>query len=429
MLPKLQQAVLRRIESNWQSEIEFLGDLVAERSTLGFEAGAQERIARELRGFGLEPDLCQIDLADISRHRGFSKPEWKYDARPNLTATVGGAGNGGRSLTFNGHVDVVPATPEHHWRHDPWSATIENGRMYGRGAADMKSGIAAMIYAVRAMGEAGVTLQGDLVIDTVIEEECTGNGTLAALTRRSAGDGAIIPEPFNQTLMAAQVGVLWCRIVVRGKGAHVLGAERAVNAVQKAQILIDAIRDLEREANGRPRPEEFRELEHPLNYNIGVVQAGDWPSSVPSECTLEVSLSAFPGEDLDAVAEGFRKKLLEAAGRDEWLVTNPPDIDFFAFRAEGCTLDAESPLFTTLDRAHDLVVGGKPKRYISTATTDVRFFSLYHDTPATCYGPIGGNLHAPDEWVDLQSVKETTAVLALAAMEWCGVAGVDRPLP
>ena len=141
---------------------------------------------------------------------------------------------------LNGHVDVVSSEPVSQWSHDPWGAEIENDRLYGRGACDMKSGVNAMLWAVRAIQTAGVRLRGDVILQSVIEEECTGNGTLACLARGFVADGCLIAEPFYDRALVAQLGVLWCRIKVRGVAAHVQGASRAVNAIEKTYVLIQA---------------------------------------------------------------------------------------------------------------------------------------------------------------------------------------------
>ena len=151
------------------------------------------------------------------------------------------------------------------------------------------------------------------------------------------------------------------------------------------------------------------------------MRGGDWASSVPEECTFEVRLSAYPGEDLEDVRERFKYHLLEAAGNDPRLSENPPEIGFYAFRAEGCTIDREEPIFASLQRCHRSVAEEDMEFLSFTGTTDVRFFNLHRGTPATCYGPVGAKLHAPDEWVDLESVKDVTGVLALSTMDWCGV--------
>jgi len=417
----LERRVSERIERNWEEETRFLQGLIRRPSTLGNEARVQRFIADELSSMGLEADVWQIDHAEISRMKGYSPVEWSYEGRPNVATTWRGSG-GGRSLIFNGHVDVVPATPEHHWTYDPWGAEIVDGRMYGRGAADMKSGIAAMVYAVRALREEGANLEGDVTLETVIEEECTGNGALAARVRGYGAEAAIIPEPLNQAALVAQVGVMWARVTVRGRGAHAERASGAVNAIHKAYLMIQAIQELESAVNAEERPEHFAEVEHPLNYNVGVIRGGDWASSVPEECTIEVRISAYPGEDLGEVQDRFKSHLLKAARADPWLSEHPPQISFYAFLAEGCTVDQEAQIFVPLRERHRSVMGSELDLLAFTATTDARFFNLYHNIPATCYGPIGASLHAPDEWVDLESVKNVTKVLALTTMDWCGVA-------
>jgi acetylornithine deacetylase len=138
---------------------------------------------------------------------------------------------------------------------------------------------------------------------------------------------------------------------------------------------------------------------------------------------FEVRISCYPGEDLEEVGSRYREYLLEAAKRDPWLSENPPEVGFYAFRAEGCVVDRGEPIAQTLLRSHREATGEELGFFSFTGTTDARFFNLYHGTPATCYGPVGANLHAPDEWVDLESVREVTKVLALAAMDWCGVVG------
>ncbi len=417
----LEQRVLDRIEQSRDEETRFLQGMVRRPSTLGKEALVQKFIEKELSDMGLGVDMWQIDHAGISGQPGYSPVEWSYEGRPNVAATWKGSG-GGRSLILNGHIDVVPATPEHHWTHDPWGGEVVDGRMYGRGAADMKSGVAAMIYAVRALKEEGVELKGDVTLETVIEEECTGNGTLAARVRGYGADAAIIPEPLNQSLLESQVGVMWARVTVRGRGAHAERASEAVNAISKAYPMIQAVQDLESIVNSEERPEQFKQFEHPLNYNIGVIRGGDWTSSVPEECIFEVRISAYPGEDLGEVQRRFKSHLLEAAKADPWLSENPPEIGFYAFLAEGCTVSRGEPVFDALKGRHREIMGSEPEFGSFTGTTDIRFFNLYHGIPATCYGPVGANLHAPDEWVDLKSVENVTKVLAVTIMDWCGSA-------
>ncbi len=415
--------VLEAVDANWQREVEFLRGLVTRRSTLGDEAAVQRFIAAELAELGLDVDVWEIDPARIARLPGYGPVEWSFAGRPNVGARRLAAGDGGRSLVFQGHIDVVPASPEHRWTRDPWAAEVADGRMWGRGAADMKAGVAAMVFAARALRDAGVGLRGDLSLVTVIEEECTGNGALSALDRGYTGDAAVIPEPFGHRALEAQVGVMWARVTVHGQGAHAERATEAQNAIVAAARVIDAVVEIEAAANrDELRHPQFAGVPHPLNYNVGIVRGGDWASSVPEECVLEVRIAAYPGEHLPDVQQRFRDALVDAVRDDPWLAEHPPEVTFYAFQADGFILPADAPIMQTLAATHRELLGDELEHLSFTATTDARLFNLYYDVPTTCYGPLGGNLHAPDEWVDLESVRQVTKVLAATAMDWCGVA-------
>jgi acetylornithine deacetylase len=295
--------------------------------------------------------------------------------------------------------------------------------MYGRGAADMKSGVAAMIYALKAVHEAEVKLRGDVLIESVIDEECTGNGTLSCLAQGFRADAAVIPEPTHLSLVTAHPGVLWCRIRVRGLGAHAAWASTAVNAAEKVFVLIQALRELEAEWN-RPqrRHPAFANRDHPLNFNVGTFHAGDWPSSTPELATVEVRLSYFPGENVEAVKRRIRECVMDASEKDEWLREHPPEISFFGFHAEPAVYDTGSEIARVVAANNECVTGRSTQARPFTATIDNRFFQLYFDIPTACYGPIGERLHAPDEWVDLESVRVCTQSLAGVLIDWCGLA-------
>ncbi|MBO0706216.1 MAG: ArgE/DapE family deacylase, partial [Candidatus Dormibacteraeota bacterium] len=351
-------AVHAAVDRLADDEVTFLRALVAEPSVRGHTNGCQRLIAERLGTLGLDVDEVPIDVAALRDLPGFSPPTWSYEGQHNVAARLPAAGAGGRSLILNGHVDVVPTTPEDHWTHGPWAGEVEDGRLYGRGAADMKGGIAAMIFALAAIREARAGLAGDVEVHTVIDEECSGNGTLAVLASGRRADGAIIPEPMNLRLCTAHPGVLWARIRVRGMGAHAERASSAVNAIEKMQVMIAAVRLLEAEVNRLDRRHPaFAELEHPLNYNIGTLHAGDWPSSVPEECEMEVRFSYNPGERVGDVQERIAGGLLDAARSDEWLAEFPPEITWFGFQAEPAVYDTEDELSRTLEANHLATVG------------------------------------------------------------------------
>lgn len=408
------------VDAGWTAEVDLLRALVAQRSVLGATNGAMEVAEPLLRELGMEVERVAIDVERLRDRPGYSPPDWSYAGLYNLVGRLRGSG-GGRSLVLNGHLDVVPSTPDEHWTHAPWGGEIEGGLMYGRGAADMKSGVAAMLAALRAARSAGVRLRGDVTVQLVIDEECSGNGTLACLEAGATGDAALVPEPFGLTMVTAHPGVLWARVTVRGRAAHAAYASGAVNSAEKMYVVLAALRELEREANepGGRHP-AFAGVDHPLNFNFGKLHAGDWTSSVPEVCELEVRFACYPGESLAGAQRRFADRVAEAAASDDWLQETPPEVRFFGFRAEGAVYDTHSDIARVVAANHQRVVGRPVERRPSTATIDNRFFDLHHGIPSVCYGPLGGQLHAPDEWVDLESVRLCTRVIAGTVADWCG---------
>lgn len=418
----IKQKVLDEVEQAWPQQVEHLQALVRQPSTLGNEAGVQRLMQGAFREMGLEVHTFEPDMGALSRRPGFSPPEWSYRGRPNVVGVWHTEATGGRSLVLNGHVDVVSPEPVSQWSYNPWGAEIVGDRLYGRGACDMKSGVNAMVYAVQAIQAAGVQLKGDIILQSVIEEECTGNGALSCLDRGFTGDGCLIPEPFYAQALVAQVGVLWCRVKVRGTAAHVKGANLATNAVEKTYVLIQAMRELEAQLNSQKHP-AFQDVEWPINFNPGVIRSGDWPSTVPAECELEFRTGFYPDTSPEEAKAMVREHLLEAATRDPWLRENLPEITFYGFHAEGTAVDFDdSPVIQTLNAAHQEVTGKALAPLASTATTDSRYFPLYYDIPATCYGARGARMHGIDEYVELPTVLETTKVIATFILDWCGIA-------
>ncbi|MDM5281914.1 ArgE/DapE family deacylase [Peribacillus frigoritolerans] len=415
--------VFDQIDKSWEEEIGFLQKLCQFPSTLGNESPIQHFIADFLeKELNLSVSKVIPDPEKLSSHPGYSEPEWTYDERPVVIGEYRAEGDKkGKSVIFQGHIDVVSPEPVSFWEHDPWGAEIVGNKMYGRGTADMKSGVAAMIFALKAVRDAGIKLSSNVIIKTVTEEECTGNGALAAIEEGFKADAALIPEPvLGQKGLIAQVGVIWVRVKVKGLGAHTEKADKAVNSIIESYKMINALLDYEKTLNSQKRHKDFAEHHHPYNINIGKIYSGDWPSTVPSECTIEARVGFPPGVNPQDVKDDIKSYLLAAAEKDEWLSENPPEITFYGFHAEGFSIDPNQELFDVLNLAH-MAVEEKPLEVGSfTATTDARFYNLYYDISATCYGPTGEGLHAPNEWVDLDSVKRVTKTYAAFLLKWCG---------
>jgi acetylornithine deacetylase len=390
-------------------------------SILGNEAGVQEVVADYIRGSGVEPDIWDIPNELLER-RGAGNSGVPFAGRPNVAATYPGAG-GGRSLILNGHVDVVSPEPLANWQHDPWGAEIIGRRMYGRGAYDMKCGAAINIFLARLIRELGIELDGDLIVQSVIEEECTGNGALSACFRddsRYRADAVIVTESTNRTYTAAHVGVIWFRVDVIGEAVHAAVAWKGVNGIYRMIPIIQELQALDNRLNEQTHP-LFEGIEHPINLNIGAIRGGDWPSSVAGNCTIECRLSFYPGQTVEETRAAVLDAIDRATERDPWLVEHPPVVTWYGFQSEGSVIEADEPIVQLLKAQHATVYNEDLLPHSGTGTNDMRNFSVYSGMPALCYGCNGFGAHEANEWLDLDSLVPTAQVLAGTILEWCGV--------
>lgn len=391
----------RAVERGFDDAVGFLAELVRVPSLLGEEEPAQRLVEARLRELGFEVASVIPDPERLGERPDSGIPLMSYEGRRSLVGTIG---EGGRSLLFNGHVDVVSAEPLDRWTKEPFGAEIEDGRMYGRGSVDMKGGVAAMLLGVEAALSAG-PLPGKLVYQSVIEEECGGNGALAACLAGPLGDATLIAEPTDGGMDLVAVGVIWARITLEADSRHASNADRGSNPIEAAYPIIRALHALEAELNAEPEP-EVAGLEHPYLLNVGALHAGDWASMTPGRATLDVRL-------------GFPIRMDPAEAQERLAATvrtaDPAaQVEFRGFRARGYSFDLESPFVRLLGDCHEEVRGGRPRPDPSRATTDLRFF----EGQAVCYGPTGDNLHGVDEWVDLQSIADVATVLALLIRRW-----------
>lgn len=403
--------------------VDRLSALVAADSTLGREAAAQDLMAAQFSDLGLALDRFEIDLAAIRDLPGFSPPVIDdYAGRENIVGLHRPRAVAGRSLILNGHIDVVPTGPASLWTGGPFLPRLDGDRLYGRGAGDMKAGIVAYMLAFQALREIGYQPAAPVILQSVIEEECTGNGALACLARGYRADAAIIPEPFDQSLLIAQLGVMWLTVEILGKPAHVLDTSAGINAIEAVYALFDALRRVEAAWNAPDfRHACYQGHRHPVNFNLGRIQGGEWPSSVPCAASIDVRVGFYPGMSIAGVKQALEAAIDQAVAEEPGLRGARVKLRYRGFQAEGCAIDPQDPLLEGLRRAH-VQVSEKPLVDLAaTATTDARFFILYGDTPATCYGPTAGSIHGIDEWVSIPSMMEVAAVLALFMADWCGL--------
>ena len=422
--------ILNAVDRNFERQIEFIGELTREASTRGNEQSAQDAISKVLSGRGYKVDRWEIDVDDIAHLPGFSPVLGNYDDAINVVASHLSRTKKGRSLILNGHMDVVPVGPLDMWTHPPFEPVVDGDWLYGRGAGDMKAGLAANLFALDALRDLGLQPGGDVFFQSVVEEECTGNGALACLQRGYRADAVLVPEPFEEKLTTAQVGVLWFQVHLKGAPVHVAFAGTGANAIEAATPIVAALHEMEARWNAPAcRHREYRDHDHALNLNIGRISGGDWTSSVPAWCVFDVRMGLFPGQSIDLAKQEIEEVVAEAARANPFLRNSPPEIVYHGFHAEGYALsDDVSPTaeeaISALESAHRSVVGKDLERQPQTATTDARFFGLYADTPALVYGPTAEAIHGFNERVDLESVRRVTQTTALFIANWCGLEAV-----
>jgi acetylornithine deacetylase len=258
-------------------------------------------------------------------------------------------------------------------------------------------------------------IPGSLTFLSVIEEECTGNGTLAATRAGVVADAVILPEPTDLDMLLAGVGILWLDVVLDGKSAHAESADRAVNPVDLALKVVDALRGLEREMNAEIEP-SMEGVEHPYNINIGGVEGGDWHSSVPARATLRLRVGHPTPWSTDETMSRVRG-VIEAID-DPWLRDHPPTLRQAGFRAKGYALAANDPLAKRMSDAHQAAHGKPPAAVTMGSTTDARLYINDFDVPALCYGPVAHDIHGIDESVELSSIVAGARTLARFIADW-----------
>jgi len=410
------------VDRNFDEQIAMTEELVRFPSVRGAEQTAQDFMAGEMRRRGYAVDRWQFDVEDIQHLPGYSPVKGRYGNAINTVGALRAENPKGRSLIMNGHIDVVPVGPLDMWSRPPFEAYHEGDWLYGRGSGDMKAGLVGAVFALEGLKRAGFRPAADVFVQSVIEEECTGNGALACLARGYRADAALIPEPMGERLLRAQLGVMWFQVHVRGYPVHVAYAGTGSNAIEAAFPLMQALHELEERWNAaRGGQEHYKDHNHPINLNVGKIAGGDWASSVPAWCTFDVRVAVFPGQSLKQARQEVEDCIRGAAQKNSFLANSPPEVTFHGFQAEGFVLKNDDAPTAVLRKSHERVFGKALGEVASTGTTDARFFGLYADTPALVYGPSSESVHGFNERVSIESIRQTTQAMALFVAEWCGL--------
>jgi acetylornithine deacetylase len=413
MLTESERRVLSTCDALFEETLCLTESLVKAYSTLGKEQAALEVMEAWYREEGFQVERVPM-AASVLQDAGSDSSQ--DDSRYNVMGQLN-PGLGGPHLVFNGHLDVVPAEPESLWTRPPWEPWREDGWLYGRGAGDMKAGIAAMVMAVKAVRQAGIEIRHPLTLQTVIEEECSGHGALSCVKAGHAGDFVLIPEPFGASIVSGQVGVLWFRVSLDGVSTHVLDTSAGTNAIEAITTLFSALKGLEEEMNSLPRPALFQEIKSPFNLNIGRISGGDWASSVPAHATLEGRIGFPPDMAVDEIMSRVTETIQQAAKNLGEGISNL-QVDFHGFRSEGVAVDLDDPGIVLLGKCHHDLTGEPVKTQPLTCTTDLRAFLVHAGVSGTCYGPVAEHIHGVDERVDIESIRHVLKAYALFLCRW-----------
>ncbi len=393
--------------------------LVQENSTRGRESSAQAIIIEKCRQLGLKLDIWEIGGSELKSHPAYCCDRESFEGNPNVVAVLKGAGDG-KSIILNGHIDVVPVGAELSWTQDPFSGHIECGKLYGRGATDMKGGTAALLMAMESIIASGIKLKGDVIFQSVIEEESGGAGTLAAVLRGYHADGAIIPEPTNLKIFPKQQGSIWFRITIKGKAAHGGTRYEGVSAIEKSLIVIQRLQQLEKDRNARISDPLFEKIPIPIPINIGRISSGEWPSSVPDTAVIEGRMGVSPEETISQAQEEMEKCLQELNIQDEWFLGNPLQIEWFGGRWIPGSLDSNHPLMKELIKSFREIKGNAPIIEASPWGTDGGILSNVGDTPVVVFGPgITETAHDANEHIILEDMFIASEIIALTLLKWC----------
>ena len=389
------------------------------------EAALQEYLAGRLRRAGAEVELFEPTQADVEgRQVPFELP---FTGRPQLVARFAGTG-GGRSLLLNGHIDAVSAEPREQWTSDPLMAEVRDGNLYGRGSCDMKGGVASMVFAAEVLAEQGIELQGELIVNTITDEESSGAGGIACVRRGVRADAGIVPEPTGFDVWVACRGTVYPTIRVEGRPGHAEVAQPhwreggAVNAIEKAQVVIDALARLRED--WRERAEHRHPHLSPPTAIPTVMHAGEWSVTYPASCEIVAGICYLPVQ-ADELGFGTRVErevsewIAAAAAADPWLAAHPPTLEW-SIDVPPMEIDEREPIVAlvqgaTADVGAPGVLAGLDSWY------DGATYTLSAGTPSIAYGPRSiAWAHTIDEYVPVDDLVRCAQAIALSAMRFCG---------
>ncbi|NPV74865.1 MAG: ArgE/DapE family deacylase [Anaerolineae bacterium] len=417
---KDQTEILSAIDAAQDEIVAFLQKLISFQSVTGKEGEIQAFLADYLKQMGLEVDVFIPDVERLRGFPGFLEPDQSFEGRPNVVGVWKGKGQG-KSILLNGHVDTVPLEPISEWRNGPLSGAREGNLVFGRGASDMKAGVASMTMALAILKRYGVQLGGDVIIEYVVDEERTGLGTLACVERGYTADAGICCETSDMQIMPACIGRMWFTIKLKGKPTGISTRWEGVSAIEKAYKIVQAVDDLEKI--------RFADLHHPLYPDnrgalpcaVTMIQAGTFPSITPEDATLRGSFGLMPYEDPEDVKRQLIEQIEKVCLADPWLRNHLPEVTTDGgYVAAGAEIPVDHPIMKTMQKAYQDALNCDPQIGGRMGAADTRFLIRSGHTPTVIFGPgVTAQMHAMNEYVPVENLINATKVIALTILNWC----------
>ena len=430
--PSLTSAIVNAVDANTDRLVSLTRSLIQCRS---------DSQSRPNPDFDSEANRCQDIVAAWLEDLGFGVERWHESSRyPVVAACLTGSGDG-RSLAFNGHVDVVPGGDLRAWSHDPWAGEIAAGKLWGRGAADMKGGVACALMAAWALHETDLRLAGDLWMHIDADEEVVGQSLRELLQRMPPVDAALVAEPTDLAILPVEGGLVHLRIEIEGRESHAgnryrsvhaggLGATAGINAIEKGMRIAAALQDLERQwGNLRQHPllpPGFNSIMPgmiaggPGGGEDGQLRTISNPGTAPDYCSIEYNIWYLPGETLEEIQHEIETFVRDACRLDPWLRQHPPQ---FTWKLRNISFPpAETPLdhpFIDVVTQGVAAAGVPPRIEAFQAASELAWYAE-RGIPGVIFGP--GRIaqaHGPDEYVDVEQLVTACKIMALTAAAWC----------
>ncbi len=406
------EKICRAAESKRGEVAELLKRLAGCDTTDYHEANGQAKLLEYLDGMD-----CEIAKIYPDEEKLIGYPEYNtghsYEGRYNVVARFKGSGDG-RSLIAHAHMDTVfPASPDQ-WRTDPFVPVEKDGKIYALGAVDDKGGMSAMLVAMKLLKQLGVRLKGDVLFESVVDEEAGGgNGTLAVIDAGFTADAALVAEPTRLNPMSAQIGSYAVKVTVAGKSAHANTKSLGVSAFEKALPLINRLRELERQWQTRT----FPLLGAPV-VSVLRVETGDGSITLPSRCELLINFTYLP-DGYDYAGE-LKRVIAECEKADPWFDEHPMKVALH-HDCGPCYTDPNTPWPAVAAECagrvlgEDVRVGGLP------TGADARLFVNVAKIPCVIMGPGDMTMaHNPNEYVEIDQLVKAVAIYAATFCRWCG---------